>query len=162
MARTDDWSNVVPPLQHPADPLRFVKELIWGLAMDKFALCRHRRYTDQPDDIQFFYNKVVPRLVEAILADDPEWNPDNEWLKGQRPPTAAKSTGALRWFVEIQELQKATFEMSQDFKTTALYDRMYRSSDRNSCFLDDLRAALMKGDPDWRGPYIEDIPPLPT
>ncbi|BAD58753.1 hypothetical protein [Nocardia farcinica] len=158
----DDWSDTVPPLQHPDDPLRFVKEYVWGLAMDKLGITRHRRYTDLPDDVKFVYNRVVPALVDAILADDPDWNPDDEWLKGRRPPTVAKGTAALRWFVEIQELQKATFELSSDLLNSALYDRLYRDHDRHGCFLSDLRTALMKGDPEWRGPYIDTTPPLPT
>lgn len=160
MRITDDWSNAVPPLQHPDDPLRFVKELIYGLVMDKFGLTRHRRYDDLPDDAAFMYNKVVPALRDAILADDPNWTPDDDWLMGKREPTVAQGTAAVRWFVEIQELQKATFELTDGLASSSIYDRLYKDT-RGGCFLNDLRAALMKGDPAWRGPYVEVDPGLP-
>lgn len=150
-----------PPLFAPNDKLRFVKELAYGLALDKLGIMRHRRLSDQPDDVMYMYGNVLPALVHAIVADDPNWNPDDAWLKGERAPTRARATGAVRWFVEIQELQKATFELAPDLRTGAIYDRLYKQNGSAGCFLDDLRAALMKGDPAWRGPFIDSTPPLP-
>lgn len=140
------------PLFDAADKLRYVKELAWGLALDKLGIGRHRRYDDQPDDIKYLYNKILPALVAAILADDPDWTPDDDWIKGHRPPTIARGTTAVRWFVEIQEASKALLELSPDMRSGALYDRMYREHEGQGSFLADLRTALMKGDPDWRGP----------
>ena len=160
MARLN-WEGATPPLQHPEDPLRFVKDFLYGVVLAKLGICRFTRFDAQPDDVKYVYNKVVPALVQAILADDPDFNPDNDWITGKRPPTVAVGTGAVRWFVEIQESAKAIFEMSPDAKASALFERMYAASPRAGCFLDDLRVALMKGDPDWRGPYVQENRGLP-
>lgn len=156
-----DFTGAPPPPHANNDTLRHVKHLVYQLARDRESILRHRRLADQPDDVLYMYGNVLPALVSAIEADDPEWIPDDAWLLGQRPPTSASSTGAVRWFVELTEFQKATFELSPDLRTGAVYDRMFKQNGSSSCFLDDLRAALMKGDPGWRGPYVDTTPPLP-
>ena len=74
------------------DMLANVKELFVAVAFDGFGV---RKYVD-PDYIQpgrrFLHEVVAPKLWQAILADDPNYNPLGE-------PTAAASNAAVKYFV---------------------------------------------------------------
>ncbi|AXK88632.1 hypothetical protein SAMN05421776_12342 [Nocardia farcinica] len=146
-----------------ADKLQHVKNFFYGVVMDGFGQRRHIGMDEQPDDIKYIHNKLVPALWHAIKTDDPEFDPQAMWFDDPPAPMSeATSTGAVRWFVEIQEALKAQMELMPDGRSSALYTRLFKSSAQYGCFLDDLTVALMKDDPEWRGPYIDTTPPLPT
>ncbi|WP_029923850.1 hypothetical protein [Nocardia otitidiscaviarum] len=131
------------------DRLKHVKEFYYSLALDGFGIRRHIGFDSLPDDIKYVHNKVMPALYKAILADDPDYDPQGFHFDG-KPGTEAQGTGGVRWFIELLEAHKAFLELSEYHGD--LYTRLYRSDGQYSCFLDDLRAALYKDDPEWRGP----------
>ncbi|RBO82057.1 hypothetical protein [Nocardia puris] len=134
-----------------ADKLARVKEFFYGVVMDGFGQRRHIGMDEQPDDVKYIHNKLVPALYAAIKADDPEFDPQAQWFdQPPAPPSEAGDTGAVRWFVEIQEAFKAQLELTPDGTRSPLYIRLFKSSAQYGCFLDDLTAALRADDPDWR------------
>lgn len=136
-----------------ADKLAHVKEFFYGVVMDGFGQRRHIGMDEQPDDVKYVHNKLVPALFAAIKTDDPAFDPQAQWFDEPRAlMSEAQGTGAVRWFVEIQEAFKAQLELTPDGRNSALYTRLFKSSAQYGCFLDDLAAALRRDDPEWRGP----------
>ncbi|MBF6133522.1 hypothetical protein IU501_10975 [Nocardia otitidiscaviarum] len=131
------------------DRLAHVKAFYLGCVLDGFG---QRRFVGQdglPEHVKLLHNRILPALYRAIRADDPDYDPHGEFVDG-RPPTQARGTGAVRWFVEIIEGHKAFQQMID--QTGDLYTMLYKPSAQYGCFLDDLTAALRRDDPEWRGP----------
>lgn len=131
-----------------ADKLKNVKQFYLSLALDGFGIRRHIGVDALGDDVKFIHNHVMPALFDAIRADDPDYDPQGFHFEG-KPGSEARSTGAVRWFVELLEANKAFMQMTGE-KHAPLYERLYQPG-QHSCFLDDLTAALRQDDPDWRG-----------
>lgn len=133
------------------DKLAHVKQFFYSVVLDGFGQRRHIGLDDQPDDVKYIHNKLVPALFHAIKADDPDFDPQAQWFDDVRKPASeARGTAAVRWFVEIQEAFKAQMELMPDGRSSPLYVRLFKSSAQYGCFLDDLTAALRADDPDWR------------
>lgn len=132
-----------------ADKLAHVKQFFWSCALDGFGIRRHIGIDMLGEDIKALHNRILPALHRAILEEDPDYDPHAFHFLGQ-PGSEARGTGALRWFVELLEANKAFMEMTGE-KYGQLYERLYAPG-QHSCFLDDLTEALRRDDPEWRGP----------
>ncbi|MFE7797050.1 hypothetical protein [Nocardia sp. NPDC057440] len=141
------------------DRLANVKQFFWSLALDGFGIRRHLGLDALGHDVKFVHNRVVPALYQAIKSEDPGYDPEAFHLRGE-PTTQANGTGAIRWFVELMEAHKAFQALIEP--TGDLYVRLYKEDGQHGCFLDDLRNALMKDDPEWRGPYMAPRGPMPA
>ncbi|QIS06750.1 hypothetical protein F5X71_34560 [Nocardia brasiliensis] len=129
------------------DKLAHVKQFFVGVVLDGFGQRKFTGIEGLSVDLLYIHNKVVPALYDAIKSDDPAYDPHNEIVHGAAG-TEATGTGAVRWFVELLEADRA-FQGLKD-ETCELYVRMYKSCAQNGCFLDGLRAALRADDPAWR------------
>lgn len=136
-----------------ADKLHHVKQVFYGLVLDGFGQRKHVGMDGQPDDVKYVHNRLVPALWQAIKTDDPGFDPQAQWFDEPRAPMSeAQGTGAVRFFIEIQEALKAHLELLPDMRNSQLYTRLFKSSAQDSCVLDDLITALRRDDPEWRGP----------
>ncbi|WP_040814655.1 hypothetical protein [Nocardia concava] len=131
------------------DRLANVKAFYVAMCFDGIAARKHLGHERLPWDVDFVHMTVMPALFRAIKTDDPAYDPHAVVVEG-KPDTEATSTAAVRWFVELMESNKA-FQALID-EHSDLYVRLYKSSHRDGCFLDDLVAALRRDDPEWRGP----------
>lgn len=131
------------------DQLTTVKQFYYSLALDGFGIRRHIGIDALGHDVKALHNRIIPALYQAILADDPGYDPHGHHVEGN-PPTEAQGTAAVRWFVELLEANKAFMALIGE-KHNPLFERLYQPG-QHSCFLDDLTEALRRDDPDWRRP----------
>lgn len=130
--------------------LAHVKELFVAVTLDGFG---SRRYVghDRLDPARtFLHNVVVPKLWQAILADDPKYDPLGA-------ASEAQGTQAVRLYISFLEAFREFERLAHP--TEDLWHLMFASG-QESCFYDDLVAALRADDPEWSGPApFEAYPP---
>lgn len=129
------------------DKLRNVKAFYVENVIDGFGIAKYVGFDKYGEDARFLHSRILPALYEAIQADDPDYDANRDYLAGEFT-SEAKSTDAVRWFVELMEGHKA-FQQLIDPRGE-IYNRLYEPG-QHGCFLDGLRAALTADDPEWRG-----------
>jgi hypothetical protein len=121
------------------DKLFHVKALLNTAVLDGFGARKYVALERLDPGRRFVHQIVVPKLWEAIKADDPEYDPLGA-------PTEATGTGAVRLFVAFLECHREFERLAHPGEDVGHV--MYEQG-QEGCFYDDLVAALTADDPDW-------------
>lgn len=124
------------------DKLAHVKSLFKAVALDGFGVRKYVALERLDGGRRFLHHVVLPKLWQAILADDPLWDPLGD-------ATEAAGTGATRLFISLLECHREFERLGH--RGEEIWHLMYEPG-QEGCFMDDLVAALRADDPDWSGP----------
>lgn len=128
------------------DQLANVKALFKSVTLDGFGARKYVGHDRLDGARNFLHTIVMPKLWQAILADDPAYDPLGD-------ATEAQGTGAVRLFVSC-------LECFREFESLAHPGEdiwhIFFQSGPEGCFYDDLVTALAQDDPQWSGPVPHD------
>lgn len=124
------------------DRLAHVKSLFKAVALDGFGVRKYVAAERLDGGRRFLHQVVMPKLWQAILADDPAYDPLGD-------ATEAQSTGAVRLFVSFLECHREFERLGHPGED--IWHVMYQPG-QEGCFYADLVAALALDDPNWSGP----------
>lgn len=131
------------------DKLAHVKALFKAVTLDGFGVRKYVALERLDPGRSFLHQVIAPKLWQAILADDPAWDPLGD-------ATEAQSTGAVRLFVSFLEAHREFERLAHPGED--IWHVMYQPG-QEGCFMDDLVAALAADDLDWSGPVPFDAHP---
>lgn len=121
------------------DPLYNVKRFFIGAAWSGFGA---RQFVDTEmlhPGLRFLHDVVVPKLWQAILADDPAYNPEGE-------PTTARGNAAVKFFVAFMEGFREWEVLANP--TGDVWHVLFEPGQHGD-FMGELCTALQADDPTW-------------
>jgi hypothetical protein len=124
------------------DKLAHVKKLFITVSLDGFGARKYVSLDRLDNGRRYVHQVVMPKLWQAIRADDPEWDPLVN-------TTEAAGTGAVRLFVSLLECHREFERLGHPYDD--IWHCMYQPGPEG-CFYDDLTEALAADDPEWTGP----------
>ncbi len=131
------------------DKLAHVKSLFKAVALDGFGVRKYVALERLDGGRRFLHQVIAPKLWQAILADDPAYDPLGD-------ATEASGTGAVRLFVSFLECHREFERLGHPGEE--IWHVMYEPG-QEGCFFDDLVTALEVDEPGWApAPFETHLP----
>lgn len=121
------------------DQLANVKALFTTISLDGFGVRKYMATERMDPARKFLHHVVMPKFWQAILADDPHYDPLGD-------ATEAQGTGGVRLFVSFLECFREWERLAHPYED--IWHVLWAQG-QEGCFFDDLVIALQKDDPDW-------------